>query len=258
MKKIYILSDVHLGSWAIEHRRTHERRIVSFLDKIKDEAAAVYLLGDVFDFWYEYRYAVPKGFTRFLGKVSELTDRGVEVHFFTGNHDQWCLDYFEKECGMIIHNEPCLVELYGKEFFLAHGDEFSKEKSYKVLRALFRSRLTRMAFSMLHPRWGLWMGHKWSQYSMKQHKVKGDTPYLGEEKEHCIIFAREYLKKHSSVDCFIFGHRHIDVDIPLGENSRCIFLGDWIYTFAYVVWDGKTISHERYVEGDVAQVMSQG
>ena len=93
---------------------------------------------------------------------------------------------------------------------------------------------------------------------MKQHKVKGDTPYLGEEKEHCIIFAREYLKKHSSVDCFIFGHRHIDVDIPLGESSRCIFLGDWIYTFAYVVWDGKTISHERYVEGDVAQIMSQG
>ena len=159
---------------------------------------------------------------------------------------------------MIIHNEPCLVELYGKEFFLAHGDEFSKEKSYKMLRALFRSRLARTAFSMLHPRWGLWMGHKWSQYSMKKHKQKGDTPYLGEEKEHCIIFAREYLEKHSSVDCFIFGHRHIDVDIPLGESSRCIFLGDWIYTFAYVVWDGKTISHERYVEGDVAQVMSQG
>ena len=125
MKKIYFLSDAHLGSWAIEHSRTHERRLVSFLDKIKDEAAAVYMLGDMFDFWYEHRYVVPKGFTRFLGKVSELTDRGVEVHIFTGNHDMWCLDYFEKECGMIIHREPCLVELYDKEFVLAHGDEFS-------------------------------------------------------------------------------------------------------------------------------------
>ena len=128
MKKIYILSDAHLGSWAIEHRRTHERRLVSFLDKVKKDAMAVYLLGDIFDFWYEFKNVVPKGFTRFLGKVSELTDSGVEVHFFTGNHDLWCLDYFEKECGATIHREPCLLELYGKEVFLAHGDEFSTEK----------------------------------------------------------------------------------------------------------------------------------
>ena len=135
MKKIYFLSDAHLGSWAIEHPRTHERRLVSFLDKIKDEAAAVYMLGDMFDFWYEYRYAVPKGFTRFLGKVSELTDRGVEIHFFTGNHDMWCLDYFEKECGMIIHREPCLVELHDKEFFLAHGETTVLPTFYSSLTA---------------------------------------------------------------------------------------------------------------------------
>ena len=170
MKKIYILSDIHLGSWAIEHRRTHERRVVTFLDKIKDEAAAVYLLGDVFDFWYEHRYVVPKGYTRFLGKLSELTDRGVEVHFFTGNHD-----YLEKECGVIIHREPCLVELYGNEVFLAHGDEFSREKLYRVLRAMFRSRLLRWMFSNLHPRWSLWMGHSWARKSMIKHKVKGDS-----------------------------------------------------------------------------------
>ena len=249
-KKIYFLSDAHLGSWAIEHGRTHERRIVSFLDKIKDEAAAVYMLGDMFDFWYEFRYTVPKGYTRFLGKVSELTDSGVEVHFFTGNHDQWCLDYFEKECGVTVHREPCLLEIYGKEIYLAHGDEFSRDRMYRFMRAGFRSRFLRWMFSMVHPRWSLWMGHCWARHSMVQHKVKGDTPFLGADKEDSVIFANEYLKKHSSVDCFIFGHRHIDEDFALGNDSRCIFLGDWISTFAYVVFDGSTIERKYYVEGE--------
>ena len=122
MKNIYFLSDAHLGSWAIDHKRMQERRLVRFLDSIKDKAAAVYLLGDMFDFWYEYRYVVPKGFTRFLGKISELTDMGVEVHYFTGNHDIWAYDYLERECGVILHKQPQTVELYGKVFYLAHGD----------------------------------------------------------------------------------------------------------------------------------------
>ena len=250
MKKIYFLSDAHLGSWGIEHSRTHERRLVSFLDKIKHEASAVYMLGDMFDFWYEYRYAVPKGFTRFLGKVSELTDMGVEVHMFTGNHDMWCRDYFEKECGVVLHRQACSVELHGKEFFLAHGDEFSKEGSYKVLRAIFHSRFLQRCFSAVHPRWALWMGHTWARHSMIKHKVEGDTPFLGPDNEFCVQFAKEYLVKHPQVDCFIFGHRHVDEDFPLGASSRCIFLGDWISTFAYVVFDGKEIQRKYYVEGE--------
>ena len=250
MKKIYILSDAHLGSWAIEHRRTHERRLVSFLDKIKENASAVYFLGDMFDFWYEFKYAVPKGFTRFLGKVSELTDKGVEVHFFTGNHDMWCLDYFEKECGMTIHREPCLVEMYGKEVFLAHGDEFSTEKGFGILRAIFHNRFLQRMFSMVHPRWSLWAGHAWARHSMIKHKVKGDTPYLGADREDCVSFAERYLQNHPSVDCFVFGHRHIDVDIPLGDASRCIFLGDWINIFAYVEIDAETVAVRYYKEGE--------
>ena len=121
-KNIYILSDAHLGSWAISHGRTQERRLVRFLDDIKHKAAAVYLLGDMFDFWYEYKYVVPKGYTRFLGKLSELTDMGVEIHFYTGNHDIWMYGYLEEECGVIIHRKPETVELYGKVFYLAHGD----------------------------------------------------------------------------------------------------------------------------------------
>ena len=250
MKKIYFLSDAHLGSWAIEHSRTHERRLVSFLDKIKDEASAVYMLGDMFDFWYEFKYVVPKGFTRFLGKVAELTDKGVEVHLFTGNHDLWCLDYFEKECGMVLHRKPCLVELYGKEFYLAHGDEFSAERGFRFLRAVFHNRFLQWAFSTIHPRWSVWLGNSWARHSMIKHKVKGDTPFKGSDNEDCVKFARNYLLSHSSVDCFIFGHRHIDEDIPLDGGSRCIFLGDWIGTFSYVVFDGKSIERKYYVEGE--------
>lgn len=257
MKKVYFLSDAHLGSWALEHRRTQERRLVSFLDQISNDAAAIYMLGDMFDFWYEHKYTVPKGYTRFLGKISELTDRGVEVHLFTGNHDQWCLDYFEKECGMVVHREPFLTEIMGKEFFLAHGDEFSNDRKYTVLRCMFRSNVLRTLFSTLHPRWSLWLGHSWAKHSMIQHKVKGDTPFLGRDKECCVQFAEQYLKKHSTVDCFIFGHRHCDEDMMLNDKSRCIMLGDWISSFAYVVYDGKTISHERYVEGDEKLIVSQ-
>ena len=127
MKNVYFLSDAHLGSRAIEHGRTQERRLVNFLDSIKHKAAAVYLLGDMFDFWYEFRLVVPKGYTRFLGKLSELTDMGVEVHFFTGNHDIWCGDYLTKECGVTIHREPVTTEIYGKEFYLAHGDGLGEQ-----------------------------------------------------------------------------------------------------------------------------------
>lgn len=257
MKRVYFLSDAHLGSWALDHRRTQERRIVSFLDKIKSDASAIYMLGDMFDFWYEHKYVVPKGYTRFLGKISELTDSGIEVHLFAGNHDQWCLDYFEQECGMVVHREPFLTEIMGKEFFLAHGDEFSNDKKYALLRSMFRSTLLRFLFSTLHPRWSIWLGHSWAKHSMIQHKIKGDTPFLGKENEPCVQFAEQYLKKHSTVDCFIFGHRHCDEDMMLNEKARCIILGDWIYSFAYVVYDGKTISHERYVEGDERLIVSQ-
>ena len=137
MKNIYFLSDAHLGSLAIPHRRMQERRLVRFLDSIKEKAAAVYLLGDMFDFWYEYKYVVPKGFTRFLGKISELTDMGVEIHYFIGNHDIWAYDYLEKECGVILHKQPETTEIYGKMFYLAHGDGLGDpSKSFKLIRSI--------------------------------------------------------------------------------------------------------------------------
>ena len=156
MKNIYFLSDAHLGSLAIEHRRTQERRLVNFLDSIKHKAEAVYLLGDMFDFWHEYRTVVPKGYTRLLGKISELTDLGVEVHYFYGNHDLWQNDYFEKECGMTIHRKEEVVELYGKTFFLAHGDGLgTTERGFRFIRAMFHNRICQKLFAAVHPRWGM-------------------------------------------------------------------------------------------------------
>lgn len=159
MKNVYFLSDAHLGSRAIEHGRTQERRLVNFLDSIKHKASAVYLLGDMFDFWYEFQLVVPKGYTRFLGKLSELTDMGVEVHFFTGNHDIWCGDYLAKECGVIIHREPLTTEIYGKEFYLAHGDGLGDpDKKFKLLRWMFHSKTLQTLFSAIHPRWSVELG----------------------------------------------------------------------------------------------------
>ena len=164
MKNVYILSDAHLGSLAIDHSRMHERRLVRFLDDIKHKASAIYLLGDMFDFWYEYKYVVPKGFTRFLGKLSELTDMGVEVHYFTGNHDIWMYGYLEEECGVTLHKKPETVDIYGKVFYLAHGDGLGDPDSrFKFIRKVFHNRFCQHLFSSLHPRWGMWFGLEWAR-----------------------------------------------------------------------------------------------
>ena len=152
MKNVYFLSDAHLGSLAIEHGRTKERKLANFLDSIKHRAQAVYLMGDLFDFWHEYRYVVPKGYTRLLGKISELTDAGVEVHYFCGNHDLWQHDYFERECGMVLHRHNEVVEIGDKTFFLGHGDGLNRqERGFKLLRALFHNRLCQTLFAAVHP-----------------------------------------------------------------------------------------------------------
>lgn len=252
MKNIYFLSDAHLGSWAIPHSRQHERRLVRFLDEIKDKAQAVYLLGDMFDFWYEYKYVVPKGYTRLLGKISELTDMGVEVHFFTGNHDIWCKDYFEKECGMIVHHQPVTVELADKLFLLGHGDGLGDpSRSFRFMRSLFRNRLCQRLFSMIHPRWAMQFGYTWAKHSRRKHEAAGgEPPYMGENEEYMVVYAKQYLQDHPDVNYFIFGHRHIELDLMLTRNSRIMILGDWISQFTYAVFDGEHMFMENYLEGE--------
>ncbi|MEG1580007.1 MAG: UDP-2,3-diacylglucosamine diphosphatase, partial [Bacteroidaceae bacterium] len=247
----YFISDAHLGSWALPHTRTQERRLVTFLDDIKEKAAAVYMLGDMFDFWHEYKLAVPKGFTRFLGKVSELTDRGVEVHFFTGNHDIWCGDYLEKECGVILHRRTLTTEIYGKVFMMAHGDGLgARDRKYKLLRRIFHNPICQTLFAAIHPRWGLQFGLQWAKQSRLK-RVDGKEPdYMGEDQEDLVLFAKDYLHSHSEINYFLFGHRHIELDLMLNRSSRLLLLGDWIYQFTYAVYDGEHLFLENYVEGD--------
>lgn len=251
MKPVYFLSDAHLGSLAIDHGRMHERRLVRFLDSIKHKAAAIYLLGDMFDFWYEYRYVVPRGYTRFLGKLSELTDMGVEVHYFTGNHDIWTYNYLESECGVIMHKQPLTTEIYGKVFMLAHGDGLGDpDRKFKFLRAMFHSRVCQVLFSAIHPRWAVWLGMEWARRSRLKHSNGGEPPYMGEDKEHLVLYTKEYIKSHSNIDYFIYGHRHIELDLQLTRKARMMVLGDWITQFSYAVFDGEHIFLEEYVEGE--------
>lgn len=251
MKNVYFLSDAHLGSRAIKHRRTQERKLVRFLDEIKEKASAIYLMGDMFDFWFEYKNVVPKGFTRFLGKLSELTDYGVEIHFFIGNHDVWCFDYLKEECGVIIHKTPATVEIEGKLFYLAHGDGLGDpDKMFRLLRKMFHSPFLQKCFAMIHPRWAIDFGLQWAKHS-REKRVNGyDPEYLGEDKEFLVKYSKEYLKMHQDVNFFIYGHRHIMLDLMLSRESRVIILGDWINYFSYAVFDGEHLFLEQYIEGD--------
>ncbi len=252
MKQIYFLSDAHLGSRAIEHSRTHERRLVNFLDSIKHKAEAVYLLGDMFDFWYEFKLVVPKGYTRFLGKISELTDMGVEVHYFVGNHDMWCGDYLEKECGVILHREPQTCEIGGKVFYMAHGDGLDyADRHWKVrlIQTIFHSHTLQRLFSTLHPRWSVDFGLEWAKHSRLKRVEGKEPPYQGEDKEGLVLYAKDYLQNHPEINFFIFGHRHIELDLMLARESRIIILGDWINSFSYAVYDGEHIFLEQFIEG---------
>ena len=248
MKNVYFLSDAHLGSWAIDNPLEQERRLVRFLDDIKDKAQAVYMLGDMFDYWYEYKYVVPKGYTRFLGKLSELTDSGVEVHYFIGNHDIWMYGYLEKECGVILHSEPMATSIMGHSFFLAHGDGLGDpDPTFRFMRKVFRNRTCQFLFSLLPTRWSMYLGLAWARKSMRDHRLKGVEQYLGEDKEFQVCYAKQYLKEHPDIEYFLFGHRHIELDLMLSHSCRLMILGDWIDKCTYAVFDGSAIRMENYL-----------
>ncbi len=223
-----------------------------FLDTIKDKASAVYLLGDMFDFWYEWRHVVPKGYARFLGKLTDLTDRGVEVHYFVGNHDIWAFDYLHRECGVILHKEPITTELYGKEFFIAHGDGLHEpSRSFRFIRRVFHSRLCQWMFStLLHPNLAVKFGMTWAKKSREKHSLDGELPYQGEHKEPLVLFTKQYMLTHPNVDFYLFGHRHIELDLMLSATTRMMILGDWIAQFTYVTWDGDKLLMDNYIEGE--------
>ncbi|MDL2208351.1 UDP-2,3-diacylglucosamine diphosphatase [Parabacteroides sp. OttesenSCG-928-O15] len=249
-KKIYFAADAHLGARFHKDPLAVEKKLVRWLDSIKADASAVWLLGDMFDYWYEYKYVVPKGFTRFLGKLAELSDSGIEIHIFIGNHDIWMFDYLPKEIGAIIHREPVTVELLGKHFFLAHGDEVDyRSRSFRFIRALFRNRFAQWLYGGIHPRWTFGFALGWSLNSRKKGiKEKNSETYAGEEAEYLVAFAKEYLKTHPDINFFLFGHRHIMLDLMLSRTSRVLVVGDWMHLFSYVEWDGETLALKQFEE----------
>ncbi len=239
-KKIYFLSDFHLGAPDYQSSLQREKKIVSFLESIRQSASAIFIVGDIFDFWYEYKQVVPKGYVRLLGKLAEITDSGIPIHFFVGNHDMWMRNYFQKELNMSVYFEPETFEWNGKKIFIAHGDGLGPEDhGYKFMKSIFRNSFCQWLFGLLHPSWGIGMANYFSRKSRKK-TGKQDEVFLGEDKEWLIIFSRGLLAKEH-YDYFIFGHRHLPLDLKLTDKSRYINLGDWITYFTYAEFDGQSV-----------------
>ncbi|HKL37312.1 MAG TPA: UDP-2,3-diacylglucosamine diphosphatase [Bacteroidales bacterium] len=243
-KKIYFASDFHLGAPGRAESLQREKLLVKWLNEIQPQAEALYLLGDIFDFWFEYKKAVPKGFVRFLGKMAEFCDQGIPVHFFTGNHDLWIFDYLPREVGFIIHREPLAVRLGERHFYMAHGDGLGHgDGRYRLLKKVFTNPLAQWLFGRLHPNLGISLAHSWSLSSRNVHQEPEE--FRGEQKEMLVQHARQMLEK-DHFDYLIFGHRHVAVDYPLNEHSRYINLGDWIDHYTYGEFDGREFHLKTY------------
>lgn len=244
-KKIYFASDFHLGVPSYESSLKREKTICRWLDSIKGDASEIYLVGDIFDFWYEYRYTVPKGTVRLLGKIAEITDSGIPVHFFVGNHDLWMKDYFIEELNVQIHHEPITRNYNGKIFYIGHGDGLGPgDRWYKVLRRIFSNKVCQWLFSRIHPNLAFYIA-KMSSKRKKEITGDQDEKFLGAEKEWLYVYSRAYLMKHK-VDYFLFGHRHLPLDLKVGEHARYINLGEWIQYNSYAVFDGEELMLKRF------------
>lgn len=242
--KIYFASDFHLGSYPLENSRQREQAIISWLDFIKNDAAELYLVGDIFDFWFEYSTVVPKGYIRFLGKLAELADLGVKITLFKGNHDMWMFGYLQDELHAEIVSNEKIITLNGKRFYIHHGDGLGPgDRKYKFLKKIFRSRFCQWLFARLHPNLGIGIATRWSKHSRIANN--NEEVFLGEDREWLIIYAKELLKGEH-VDYFIFGHRHLPYDKQLADNSRIINLGEWINYSTYAVWDGEQLTLEKW------------
>lgn len=249
-KKIYFASDVHLGAPSIADHRAHEQRFVKWLDSIKETAEEIYLMGDIFDFWYEYKRVVPRGFTRFLGKLSELSDAGIPIHFYTGNHDIWIFDYLPKECGIKVYRKPQVKSILGKTFYLAHGDGLGNyDFKYNVLKAVFVNPFAQWLFSILHPNFGIGVATFWSRKSREKNLQSHGSVYLGDDKEWLVQYAQSVLKNEADIDYFVFGHRHVVRKVELNSKSQVVYLGDWVKQFSYAEFDGDELTL-RYFEKD--------
>lgn len=245
--KIYFASDFHLGTPDFETSLIREKRIVRWLDEVKKDATEIFLVGDIFDFWFEYKRAIPKGFVRLQGKIAELVDSGIPVHVFTGNHDMWMFDYLPRELGVKLYREPIVREWNGIKFYIGHGDGLGPgDKGYKFLKKVFASPVCQWLFARLHPNFGIWLADLSSKKS-RASTGDADEKFLGAENEWLAIYSKEYLEKEH-IDYFVFGHRHLPIELEVGEKSTYINLGEWLNYYTYLVFDGTNCQLKKWEE----------
>ena len=242
--KIYFASDFHLGIPNAEKSLNREKLLVKWLEMAEKDAKEIYLMGDLFDFWFEYKHTIPKGFTRFLGKLAQICDSGIPVNVFIGNHDMWMFGYLETELGVNIIREPIDIELNGKLFHLAHGDGLGPgDRGYKFIKKVFASKICQWLFARIHPNTGIGIANYWSKKSRLQEKQIPE--FLGEEKEWLIQYCKEKLKE-KNYDYFIFGHRHLPIEHVFENESKYINLGDWIHHNTYAIFDNNKIELKKF------------
>ena len=244
-KKWYFASDFHLGIPDLNRSHEREKKIIRWLNSVRSNAAAIFLMGDIFDFWFEYKRTVPKGFIRLQGCLAELTDSGIPIYLFPGNHDMWMSDYLEKEMGAKIFFDPIVVNCRNKRLLIGHGDGLGPgDKTYKILKKIFRSPLARFAFRWLHPDIGIALAHKWSKSSRISNQ-KQEEKFKGEDREFLLAWCREQESKNHH-DYYIFGHRHLPLDLTAGNNSRYINLGEWVHFSPFAVFDGNNLELKHF------------
>jgi UDP-2,3-diacylglucosamine hydrolase len=244
-KKIFFASDFHLGVPDYASSLQRERHIIQWLNEIKEEAHSIYLLGDIFDFWFEYKYTIPKGYVRLLGKLAELQDAGIPVILFTGNHDMWMFDYFPKELGIPVYREPALLEVGDQKILIGHGDGLGPgDGTYKVLKKIFNSRVCQWLFARLHPNLGITIANAWSRKSRITNN-KRQEKFEGEEGEFLWVYCSE-LEKSAHHDYYIFGHRHLPLNLKVASDSTYINLGEWVHFKTYAVYDGTKVELKEF------------
>ncbi len=242
-KKLYFASDFHLGTPTREASLEREKKIVQWLGQAEKDAQAIFFLGDQFDFWFEYHYVIPKGFSHFIGKLADLRERNIPLYFFTGNHDMWMFDYFPNELGIPIFRENVTLEVNGTRFLLGHGDGLGPgDLTYKFLKLFFNSTICQRLFALLHPWVGFTIATRWSK-SSRIANSKLDEQFLG-EKERIWIYCQD-IEKKTHHDYYVFGHRHLELDLPVGTHSRYINLGEWVSGSTYALFDGHTLSLQK-------------
>ena len=244
----YFASDLHLGVDARLPSRERERLFVRWLDEVvAADADALFLLGDVFEFWFEYRHVVPRGFVRLLGKLAELRDAGLEIHYFTGNHDLWMRDYFERELGIPLHHRPQRYTWDGKHFLIGHGDGLGPgDKGYKRMKRVFRNPLAQWTYARLHPNFAIGLARRVAQLS-RSHTGASEDRFFGPEREWLAQYSERKLAQAPELDYFVFGHRHLPIDLTLSNGrSRYVNLGDWLHYQTYAKWDGESLRVQAY------------